>query len=102
MRDDEILTGSPMEDSWVTLEQLAAACSVEPAWLQRHIDDGLIPQAESVAGVWCFSSISIVRERRMSQLERDFDAVPELAPLVADLLEVLDELRARVGSVDPG
>ena len=42
MRDDEILTGSPMEDSWVTLEQLAAACSVEPAWLQRHIDDGLI------------------------------------------------------------
>ncbi|MEF8721181.1 MerR family transcriptional regulator [Candidatus Accumulibacter phosphatis] len=102
MRDDEILTGSPMEDSWVTLEQLAAACSVEPAWLQRHIDDGLIPQAESVAGVWCFSSISIVRARRMSQLERDFDAVPELAALVADLLEELDELRARVGSADPG
>jgi chaperone modulatory protein CbpM len=38
----------------------------------------------------------------MSQLERDFDAVPELAALVADLIEELDELRARVHSAGPG
>ena len=101
MRDDEILTGSPLEDSWLTLEQLAAACTVEPAWLRRHLEEGLIPHAESVAGVWCFSSISLLRARRMRQLERDFDAVPELAALVADLLEELDELRARVGNKVP-
>lgn len=94
MRDEEILSGSLLEDSWLTLEQLAAACTAEPAWLQRHIDEGLIPQAESVAGVWCFSSTTLLRARRMRQLERDFDAVPELAALVADLLEELDELRA--------
>ncbi|WP_313950449.1 chaperone modulator CbpM [Accumulibacter sp.] len=93
MRDEEILSGSLLEESWLTLEQLAAACTAEPAWLQRHIDEGLIPQAESVAGVWCFSSITLLRARRMRQLERDFDAVPELAALVADLLEELDELR---------
>ncbi len=101
MRDEDILTGSPIEDSWLTLEQLAAACTVEPVWLRRHLAEGLIPRAESVAGVWCFASTSIVRARRMRQLERDFDAVPELAALVADLLEELDELRARVGRVDP-
>jgi chaperone modulatory protein CbpM len=32
----------------------------------------------------------------MRQLERDFDAVPELAALVADLLEEMDTLRARL------
>jgi chaperone modulatory protein CbpM len=32
----------------------------------------------------------------MRQLERDFEAVPELAALMADLLEELDELRARL------
>jgi chaperone modulatory protein CbpM len=32
----------------------------------------------------------------MHDLERDFDAVPELAALVADLLEELDSLRERV------
>jgi chaperone modulatory protein CbpM len=31
----------------------------------------------------------------MHALERDFDAVPELAALMADLLEELDALRAR-------
>ena len=97
MRDEEILSGSLIDSSWLTLEQLAAACTVEPGWLLRHIEDGLFPHAESVAGVWCLSSHSLLRARRMRQLERDFDAVPELAALMADLLEELDELRARFG-----
>jgi chaperone modulatory protein CbpM len=32
----------------------------------------------------------------MRQLERDFDAVPELAALMADLLEEVDTLRAKL------
>ncbi|EXI68650.1 MAG: chaperone modulator CbpM [Accumulibacter sp.] len=98
MREDEILVGSLMENSWLTLEQVAAACTVDPQWLLRHIEEGLFPHAESVAGVWCFSSTSLRRARRMRQLERDFDAVPELAALMADLLEELDDLRARAAS----
>jgi chaperone modulatory protein CbpM len=97
MRDDDgILTGSLMEDSWLTLEQVAAACRVEPAWLLRHIEEGLFPGAESVAGTWRFSGVSLLRARRIRQLERDFDAVPELAALVADLLEEMDVLRAQM------
>lgn len=101
MRDEEILTGSPIEDSWLTLEQIAAACPVETHWLRCRLEEGLIPHAESVAGVWCFASTSVVRVRRMRQLERDFDAVPELAALFADMLEELDELRARAASAGP-
>lgn len=96
MHDDDILTGSLMEDSWLTLEQVAAACMVEPAWLIRHLHEGLFPDAESMAGTWRFSGASLMRARRMRQLERDFDAVPELAALVADLLEEMDTLRARM------
>ena len=102
MRDEDILTGYLMEDSWLTLEQVAAACSVEPAWLMRHIEEGLFPHAESVAGVWRFSGASLVRARRMRQMERDFDAVPELAALVADLLEEMDELRGQLRRVGLG
>lgn len=97
MRDDEILIGSLLEESWLTLEQVAAACAVEPDWLLGHVREGLFPHAESVAGVWRFSCASLMRARRMRQLERDFDAVPELAALVADLLEELDGLRQRRG-----
>ncbi|HSJ80538.1 MAG TPA: chaperone modulator CbpM [Thiobacillus sp.] len=97
MDDDDILIGSLLEESWLTLEQLAAACTVEPAWLIRHIEEGLFPHAECVAGTWRFSGASLLRARRMRQLERDFDAVPELAALVADMLEEIDSLRSRTG-----
>jgi chaperone modulatory protein CbpM len=96
MRDDDILIGSLMEDTWLTLEQVAAACPVEPTWLLRHLEEGLFPHAESVAGVWRFSGPALLRARRMRQLERDFEAVPELAALVADLLEEVDDLRGRL------
>lgn len=96
MREDDILSGSLLEETWLTLEQVAAACAVEPEWLARHLDEGLFPHVASIAGTWRFSSASLVRARRMRQLERDFDAVPELAALVADVLEELDELRAHL------
>lgn len=96
MRDDDVLIGCLMEDAWLTLEQVAAACMVEPDWLRRHVDEGLFPHAISVAGVWRFSSASLLQARRMRQLERDFDAIPELAALVADLLEEMDDLQARM------
>lgn len=96
MHDDDILTGTLMEESWLTLEQMAAACAVETDWLVRHLEEGLIPHAESVAGVWRFSGAALVHARRMCCLERDFDAVPELAALMADMLEELDTLRARL------
>lgn len=96
MSEDNILIGSLMEDTWLTLEQVAAACCVETAWLTRHIEEGLFPHAESVSGVWRFSGDALLRARRMRQLERDFESGPELAALVADLLEEIDTLRARL------
>lgn len=96
MHDADIVIGSLMEETWLTMEQVASACSVAPEWLVSHIDEGLFPDAESVAGVWRFSTVSIQRARRMWVLERDFDAVPELAALMADLLEERDDLRSRL------
>jgi chaperone modulatory protein CbpM len=94
--EDDFLTGSLMEESWLTLDQVAAACVVETEWLLARLDEGLLPHAECVAGVWRFSAESLRRARRMRELERNFDAVPELSALVADLLEELDQLRERL------
>lgn len=96
MREDDVLVGSLLEESWLTVEQVAAACHVEPQWLLRHLDEGLLPHAQCVAGTWRVSSATLLRARRMRQLERDFEAAPELAALVADALEELDELRTRL------
>ncbi|MDX6008002.1 chaperone modulator CbpM [Cupriavidus necator] len=102
MSDDDVLIGCLLDEAWLTLEQVAAACKVESEWLMQHVNEGLFPHAVSVAGVWRFSSASLRRARRMRQLERDFDAIPELAALVADLLEEMDDLQARLRCTSRG
>lgn len=102
MAENDILVGSLMEETWLTVEQVAAACRVEPDWLRRHVEAGLLPGAEGMAGVWRLSGRGLRRARRMRELERDFDAVPELAALVADLLEEMDELRGRTHRAGSG
>ncbi len=96
MHEQDILTGMLLEETWLSVEQVASACRVDPAWLESHIEEGLFPQAECHSGVWRFSGISLLRAQRMRQVERDFDAVPELAALIADMQEEMDTLRAQL------
>jgi len=96
MRDEDIVTGLVLEGRCFTLEELCAACALEPDWVVRHIEEGLFPAPEGARNEWRFSAIGLARARRMHAFERDFEAVPELAALVADLLEEMDALRARL------
>lgn len=104
MSDDEILTGSIAEDACLTLEQLCAVCALEREWLIVRVEEGLIPATSAATGAatgsaateWRFTTASLARARRMRELERAFDAAPELAALVADMLEQMDDLRSRL------
>ena len=100
MPDDEVLVATVVEESWLTLEQVASACAVEPEWLRLRAEQGLLPGAASMSGTWHLTSDSLRRARRMRQLERDFDAVPELAALVGDMLDELDALRRRLQQLE--
>jgi chaperone modulatory protein CbpM len=79
------------DEELLTLEEVALVCAVTPEWLRDRVEEGLVPAAPE----WRFSAVVVRRVRRMRALERDFDAAPELAALMADLLEELDALRAR-------
>jgi chaperone modulatory protein CbpM len=81
------------DEALLTLEELAVVCAVTPEWVRSRMEEGLLPEAPE----WRFSAVVVRRVRRMRALERDFDAAPELAALMADLLEELDALRARLG-----
>ncbi|HSG77075.1 MAG TPA: MerR family transcriptional regulator [Burkholderiales bacterium] len=76
------------DDELITLEELVVVCAVSREWVRERIDEGLLPER--------FDTLAVRRVRRMRALERDFDAAPELAALMADLLEELDALRARL------
>lgn len=96
MREEDVLIASLLEDACLSLEQLASVCAVEPAWVVRHVQEGQFPPMTGAIEEWRFNTTMLLRARRMHALERDFDAAPELAALVADLLEEMDELRLRL------
>jgi chaperone modulatory protein CbpM len=91
MSNEEILEGACL-----TLEQLCAAAALERDWLVRRVEEGLIPASGTGVTEWRFTAVHLSRARRMYAIERTYEAAPELAALVADMLEEMDELRARL------
>jgi chaperone modulatory protein CbpM len=96
MHDEEALQGTVLDDAALSIDELACACSVSREWVVRHVHEGSFGELRATVTEWRFSSRDLGRARRIRAIERDFDAVPELAALVADMLEELDTLRARV------
>lgn len=104
MSNDDILTGSIAEDACLTLEQFCAVCALEREWLIVRVQEGLIPATSAATSAatgsatteWRFTTATLARARRMRELERTFDAAPELAALVADMIEEMDALRSRL------
>ena len=84
---------------FLTLEELCSACALERDWLVVRVREGLIAAeggTDASDSAWRFTTITISRVRRMHEIERTYDAAPELAALVADMLEEMDALRARL------
>ena len=96
MTDRPVLIGTVLESACLTLEQVCGACSVSPEWVVAHVLEGRVRLAGDQPSQWRFGSGDLRRLRQIRHLELAFDAEPELAALVADLLQELDSLRARL------
>ena len=85
------------DDAPLSLEDMARACAVEPQWVVERVEAGLIGEFAHVSHTtWRFAGAHLLRARQMASLERDMDANPELAALVADLTEEVRRLRLRL------
>ncbi len=99
-----IVAGTALDEDGLSLDELVRICAVSREWVVERVEDGLLPAsgfgsgmtAATDAAIWRFTSRAVWRTRRMHTLERDFDAVPELAALAADLMEELERVRQRL------
>lgn len=96
MAQQHCVNGELIDEATLTLEELARACSVETNWVIERIESGLLADGSPYVASWRFTSYDLTRARRMCQLERDFEAVPELAALATDLIEENLRLRGRL------
>lgn len=82
-----------LDDAGLDVDELASACAVSCEWIERHVASGLL---EAPGGTTLrFTSVQLVRARRLADIERTFDANDELAALVVDLIEELERMRGR-------
>ena len=90
------LDGELLEEVALSLEELARACRVAPGWIIERVESGFLETCAATPGEWRFASASLVRARRLCNLETTFEAGPEIAALTADLIEEVDRLRQRL------
>ncbi|MGO2131600.1 MAG: chaperone modulator CbpM [Halomonas sp.] len=96
MKESDTARGVLIDETALTLDELARACAVERQWVVERVESGLLADGSRYVASWRFTSYDLTRARRMRQLERIFDAEPELAALVADLLEDNEHLKERL------
>ena len=90
-----IQIGEVVEGAVFTADDLARACGVAPDWVLARVEEGVL-HGDRDGNAWRFDSVTLVRARRIVQLEVAFDADPQLAALTADLIEELARLRRRL------
>ncbi len=96
-REQDLLTGSVIGDEGVlALEELARACGAEAEWIIELVAVGVLePQGADISR-WRFRAADLTCARRVARLQRDFEASLDAAAVMLDLLDQIEQLRARL------
>jgi chaperone modulatory protein CbpM len=89
-------TGTVIEDDSLTLEQLCHACGVHTEWVISLVEESIIEPQGNEIQVWRFSGDSLVRVRSALRLHRDLGVNLAGIGLALDLMEELENLRAKL------
>lgn len=89
----DVLAAVVVDEQLFDSGQFAEVCGVTLEWVSVHVAAGIFEVPGDVPGQWQFSGREIRRARQINALERDFNALPELAALVIDLQDEVARLR---------
>lgn len=94
-----VLTGYVLDETvTLTLTELSGACRVREEQIIELVEEGII-EPDIRQDDWRFRSTQLRRAGRAVRLQRDLEINAAGAALVLDLLEEIEELRARLGRV---
>jgi len=91
------ITGLILEEQTeLSLDDLCRACEAEADRIMELVQEGVLAPAGSAPAEWRFSGLHLQRARIALRLQNDLDVNLAGAALALELLDELDELRARV------
>ena len=95
---ESLLTGELLDDaSELTLAELCEACRVPAEHIVELVAEGIVEPLGQEQAHWRFRAISVWRVHCALRLQRDLGVNVAGAALALDLLEELEQLRARHG-----
>ncbi|WP_406827531.1 chaperone modulator CbpM [Microbulbifer sp. ARAS458-1] len=94
-QSEDILAEVLDEHSILTLRELCRACNLSAEQVLAMVEQGVIDAQEEGTGLR-FSGICVRRVRRVYRLERDLGVNHAGAALALELLDEIEQLRARV------
>ena len=84
------------EEAEVSLAQLCQACGLSEEEIVKLVDEGIIDPVGHKPAVWRFHAVSLRRVRITRNLQQELGVNTPGAALALNLLEELEELRARL------
>lgn len=96
-KPQDILIGTVIGDeSVLSIEELARACGAESRWIIELVAIGVLEPEGPETSTWRFHAADLTCARRVARLQRDFDASLDAAAAMLQLLEQIEQLRARL------
>jgi len=84
------------EEAEISLVQLCKACELSEEEIVKLVDEGIIDPVGHKPAAWRFHAVSLRRVRITRNLQQELGVNTQGAALALDLLEELEELRARL------
>jgi chaperone modulatory protein CbpM len=80
----------------LSLDDLCLSCNVDADWVVELVEHGVVEPVGVDRTQWRFASVSVVRIAKAKRLQRDLLINPPGVALALDLLDQIDDLRARL------
>ena len=96
-----LLRGELLDESIeLTLAELCRVCQLPAERIFEFVDEGIVEPRGRDPARWRFHSVSIRRVRRAQRLKRDLGVNTPGVALALELLEELEQLRARLACLE--
>ena len=96
-----ILNGVLLDDHMtLSLAELSRACARHAQWVEELVEEGILDPEGSEPATWCFSTNNLIRAHKAMRLERDLRINKAGIALALDLMEQMEEMRARLRRIE--
>lgn len=88
------------EEAHLGLTDICERCGLPEAMIRAYVEEGVLASQGDDVARWRFSEVEVVRVQKARRLQRDLRLNPAGAALALELMEQIEDLRARLARLE--